>query len=263
MVDSILSRTPYTVKEIFNKVDGLKKNLYNRGLMSVVAVIPCYNVERYCREVIIETLAQVDRVILIDDGSTDGTSPILEALAQEYPRKIERIRFPHNRGKGKALLAAFRKALEHKGIQFVVTLDSDAQHKPIDIPRFVRALQEGADLVIGSRQVGRMPFRSRFANGWITRFLRLVYPNAPSDTQSGFRGLKRSFVEQIVHKVQGRRYEMEFSCLLLALAQGLVIRNVPISTVYIDRNRSSHFAPLRDSVRILWVLFLHIWRRRR
>ncbi len=230
--------------------------------MSTVAIIPCYNVERYCGAVIRATLPLVDRVIAVDDGSTEGTSAILDELAQAHPKALVLIRFPQNRGKGKALLAAFHKALAWHETRYVITLDSDAQHKPEDIPRLVHALEEGADLVIGSRQVEQMPLRNRFANGWITRFLRWVYPAAPADTQSGFRGFRRPFLELIVQQVKGRRYEVEFLCLLLALAAGKTIRTVPISTVYLNRNRSSHFSPLLDSLRILWVLWLHVCKRR-
>lgn len=226
--------------------------------MSTVAIIPCYNVAHYCSGVISATLPLVDQLIVVDDGSTDETGAILDEWVQRDPAKIELIRFPHNRGKGKALLAAFRKALEIQSARYFVTLDSDAQHQPSEIPRLVGALKEGADLVIGSRQMKKMPFRSRFANGWITRFLHWVYPHAPTDTQSGFRGFQRPLLEQIATRVRGHRYEMEFACLLLALSQKREIRTVPISTVYLNQNRSSHFSPLSDSLRILWVLCWHV-----
>ena len=216
------------------------------------AVIPCYNVAHLCAEVIEETVHRVDRVIVVDDGSTDGTRKVLQRAAARHPDRIRLLLFDHNRGKGASLHAAFRSALADRNCSVIVTLDGDGQHRPADIPALLAAVGRGTDLAVGIRSAfGDMPLRSRFGNlmsGW---FLRLCFPGCPSDTQSGFRAVSRSFAETVVRDIHGGRYESELLMLLCALERGWKLDTVAIPTVYKDGNRSSHFRPLADSLRIV------------
>ena len=171
------------------------------------------------------------------------------------------IVFPKNRGKGAALLEGMKQALSSTPFEVLVTLDSDGQHLPSDIPKLALRITEGADLVIGCRQFNQMPLRSRVANMLISFLLRSVFSKAPIDNQSGFRAFSRKLVKEIVDHVTGDRYEMEFRCVLLALHDGYKIASSPIDTLYFDKNRSSHFGIFRDSFRILKVFFQY-WRSR-
>ena len=99
-----------------------------------------------------------------------------------------------------------------------------------------------------------MPLRSRLGNTITRVLLRKIHPASPDDTQSGLRALDRNFVAEVVKVVRGGRYETELSILLLALRRRQQIRTVPIPTVYLDGNRSSHFRPLADSLRIYRAL---------
>jgi LmbE family N-acetylglucosaminyl deacetylase len=217
----------------------------------VVCVVPCYNVVALCGPVVREAAGLTDQVIAVDDGSTDGTGQLLESIAAAGRGPIRLLAFPANRGKGVALIEAFRLALADPRCGMIVTLDGDGQHRPDDIPRLVAACRAGAALVIGARSLsGPIPLRSRLGNSLIAGFLRHLYPSCPADTQSGFRALTRDFAEQVVRRVQGARYETETHMLLLALDQGLPVATVPIPTIYSEGNRSSHFRPLRDSIRI-------------
>ena len=221
----------------------------------VVCVVPCYNVGSLCGPVVRGAAALADRVIAVDDGSTDDTGQVLRAAAAGDGR-IRLISFAANRGKGAALLEAFRSALSDPLFDVLVTIDGDGQHRPADIPRLVAACREGADLVIGERALfSCMPLRSRIGNTLTSAFLSRLYPRAPIDTQSGFRAIDRRFLEEIGRRVEGRRYEMEIQVLLLALSQGRRIATVPIPTIYLDRNRASHFRPLADSLRIAAAIF--------
>jgi len=216
----------------------------------VVCVVPCYNVGSLCASVVRAAAALADRVIAVDDGSTDDTGEVLRAAAAGDGR-IRLISFAANRGKGAALLEAFRSALSDPAFDVLVTLDGDGQHRPADIPRLVAACREGADLVIGERALfSCMPLRSRIGNTLTSAFLSRLDPRAPLDTQSGFRAIDRRFLEEIARRVEGRRYETEIEVLLLALSQRRRIAAVPIPTIYLDRNRASHFRPLADSLRI-------------
>jgi len=222
---------------------------------SVCCVVPCYNVAPVCRRVVRDAARHADRVIAVNDGSTDGTDAELRGAAREC-KNVSVLRFPQNRGKGVALLAAFRHALEILPFDLLVTLDGDGQHRPEDIPRLVSATTAaGAEIVIGQRQEPAiMPWRSRVGNQLTTALLRWSYPEAPADTQSGMRALDRNFVAEIVRRIPGRRYETELQILLLALEQRRCIATVPIPTIYFQNNRLSHFRPILDSWRIYQAL---------
>jgi glycosyltransferase involved in cell wall biosynthesis len=221
--------------------------------VKIVGIIPCYNVERYCRSVIERTLPFVTRLILIDDGSTDETRVILQEMGRTHAQ-IRLILFDKNQGKGNALLQAIDVACKEGKFDALVTLDSDGQHAPEEIPRLMSAMQEGADLVIGGRDFSLMPPRSRFANTFMSLLLRWVSNTAPHDTQSGFRAMSPSFARAIVQHVKGNHYEMEMRCILLAIHWNLRIKEVPIETIYLDKNQSSHFSKISDSYKIMLVL---------
>lgn len=221
-----------------------------------VALIPCYNVEKFCKKVIEKTLPLVDHLILINDGSTDGTQEIVEAFVGSALGKVSLISYPKNRGKGIALLQGMQKALG-LGFQTLVTLDSDGQHLPSEMHSLLAMSREGADLVIGSRDFSRMPMRSRIGNTIITFLLKIRFRKAPRETQSGYRAMNQRLVKQIVQHIHSDRYEMELECILLALCNGFTIRECPIQTIYINENASSSFSALKDSIRVVWALLRH------
>lgn len=229
--------------------------LYEAFIHKIAALIPCYNVEKYCRPVIEETLRHVSFLILVDDGSTDRTGAILKEMEFTHRNKIHLIAFPKNRGKGEALLKGIKYALSAVSFDVLVSLDSDGQHLPSEIFLLASFVEKGADFVIGTRDFTHMPFRSRFANTCISFLLRRLYPNAPVDTQSGFRAFSRSFLEKIHAEIKGARYEMEFRCILLALKDKCEIATPQIATIYLDKNVSSHFSKIRDSFLIMKVFF--------
>lgn len=223
---------------------------------SIVAVIPCYNVARFCEPIVLESSVICRHVIVIDDGSTDDTGAILQKLGSKYPQKIHVITFQKNRGKGFGLLEGFKYALEHYQFDALVTMDGDGQHLPHFIEGLTKPIFQGADFVIGSRPFKEMPLRSRWGNRSISFLLQCVYPHSPRDTQSGMRAFTPSVVPDLID-VPGGKYQMEFSCLLLALKKGWKIVEVPIPSIYLEKNKSSHFSPLKDSFKILKVLILH------
>ncbi len=216
-----------------------------------VAVVPCYDVARWCGDVVRRTSAVVDRVFAVDDGSRDGTDRVLGAAAAESGGRVEVLTFPENRGKGAALLAGFARAVESVPFDVLVTLDGDGQHAPEDVPAVSEACRRGADLAIGGRRAfRRMPFPSRLGNRATAALLRCVHPRCPRDTQSGLRALSRPFVEEVLREVGGVRYETEMRVLLLALSRRRKVAEVPIATRYETGNASSHFRPVLDSARV-------------
>src|SRR5204863_888195 len=123
-------------------------------------------------DVVREAAQYADHVVAINDGSTDATGQVLSSVAAASGGRVHVLAFVRNRGKGVALLAGFRYALEKIVFDVLVTLDGDRQHRPADIPRLVQAWRQGgAALVIGERRrVSAMPLRSRLGNT-ITRVL--------------------------------------------------------------------------------------------
>lgn len=224
--------------------------------LRVCCVIPCYDLAGICGPIVQAAAGFVDKVIAVNDGSKDGTEQVLRAVAERCHGRVEVLNFPANCGKGVALLQAFRRAAETGAFDIVVTVDGDGQHRPEDIPRLVRAIVDGEHaMVIGERLArARMPLRSRLGNTFTATVMKLLYPAAPTDTQSGFRALRGDFVREIVTTIEGGRYETELQMLLLALHRGHRIGSVTIPTLYLDENRLSHFRPIRDSWRIYRTL---------
>jgi glycosyltransferase involved in cell wall biosynthesis len=218
------------------------------------------NTTSTCGAVAREVCQYVDHLILIDDGSTDGTNAVLREVAEEQGKRISLLTLTANQGKGHALIAGFRHALAHQPFDVLVTLDSDGQHRPANISTLLDAWRGGGDFVMGERRIySRMPWRSRFGNQWIARLLRCIYPTCPNDTQSGFRILSRNFVQRVINRIEGRRYETEFQILLLALKNHIKIRTVDIPTIDLENNQASHFRPIFDSMCIItafirWLL---------
>jgi glycosyltransferase involved in cell wall biosynthesis len=228
----------------------------------VCAVIPCYNVAQLCAPVVRTTAHYADWVIVVDDGSTDDTRRVLDAVAADCPN-VQVLAHTENQGKGVALLRGMRHALAHIPFDTLITLDGDAQHRPDDIPRLVDLLQtDAADLVIGQRVAFEaMPLRSRLGNEITGKLFQWIYPDAPRDTQCGFRAFSHEFSSRIVDVIRGERYETELNILLYALECGHPVSSAPIPTVYLNGNRSSHFKPVLDSMRILRALFRWWWLR--
>jgi len=220
----------------------------------VCIVIPAYRPDRRLLEVL-RGLAPGDLPILVvDDGSGDTFQAVFEDAAA-IPG-VEVIRHPDNRGKGAALTTGFlhviRGSPEAAG---VVTADADGQHHPEDILKVAAELAaHPLDLVLGVRSFqGRIPLRSRIGNGLTRGLFRVLYGQALADTQTGLRGVPRLLAEAMLSAASSR-YEFELDMLIVARQLSIRIRQVPVRTIYLDSNVSSHFNPLADSMRIYFVL---------
>ena len=218
--------------------------------MNYCAVIPTYNNVRTVADIVRRTLAVCSDVIVVNDGSTDDT---LQEL-QPFGDTIRIITYSHNRGKGYALrrgLEAARKA----GFDYAVTIDSDGQHSPEEIPTLTAATQtikhssNQAILVVGSRnlQADGMPagntFANRFSNLWFHLQTGLRLP----DTQTGFRVYPLHNLPCL--SLLTYRYESELELLVFSAWRGVRIVPVPVSVSY-PADRVSHFRPFRDFFRI-------------
>ncbi len=211
----------------------------------VLVVIPTYNNETTIEQVISDVREYSDSVLVVNDGSTDSTSSILDNL------DVEAISYSPNRGKGYAIRQAFKYALE-RGYHYLLTIDSDGQHYATDIPRFVEAIESNPDsLIIGARNLtaDNMPSKNTFANRFSNFWFHVETATKLEDTQSGFRLYpirkigRRSYLSS--------RYEFEVEVIVRAAWSGVRVMNIPIKVYYPPvEERVSHFRPLKDFTRI-------------
>lgn len=191
-------------------------------------------------------------VLLVNDGSSSNTETIFQGAQAAGARVLVHA---VNLGKGRALKSAFNCVLaDYPEITAVVTADADGQHTLEDILRVAGEVVSRKEPVLGSRAfAGEVPLRSRFGNT-LTRYVFAMVTGANlSDTQSGLRGLPRHVLPGLM-TLEGERYEFEMNMLAFLCRAGRKPIEVPIATVYIEGNRSSHFNPIWDSMRIYFVL---------
>src|SRR5690606_2946021 len=166
-----------------------------------------------------------------------------------YP-ELTVIHLPHNKGKGNALRIGFREATVH-GFDYAITIDSDGQHFPDDIPVFVRAIEaEGMALLIGDRNMDRegIPGKSSFGNRFSNFWFRFETGIRLSDTQSGFRLYPLHELQNI--RFYTTKFEFEIEVIVKAAWRGVPIRNVPVRVLYDPDERVSHFRAFLDFTRI-------------
>ena len=223
--------------------DKQKQTLHDRG---ICVVIPTYNNGGTIAAVVRDVLRECRDVIVVNDGSTDNTPVELRQIDG-----ITLVEYATNRGKGYALRAGFRRALE-MGFSYAITLDGDGQHYSSDISLFLTANQKhpGA-LIIGSRQLegvdrsGGSKFANKFSNFWFY----LQTGRKLDDTQSGYRLYP-------LHKLYGlslltSRYEAELELMVFASWHGVQLVSIPIDVYYpSSEERVSHFRPGKDFARI-------------
>ena len=214
--------------------------------MGICVLIPTYNNQRTLGRVVQDVLEYCEDVIVINDGSTDDTAQILEAIPQ-----IQVLAHTPNKGKGFTLRKVLKYAAE-QGFQYAITIDSDGQHFAKDIPVFLQRIgEEPGKLLIGARNMeqasvpGKSSFGNKFSNFWFWIETGLKGP----DTQSGYR----LYPVQALRKMHffTRKFEFEIEVLVRASWAGIPIEWVPVTVYYAPKEtRVSHFRPVRDFTRV-------------
>ena len=200
----------------------------------IVALIPAYREAPRVAAVVTGALVHLP-VVVVDDGSDDGTADVAEAAGATVIRQVP------NQGKGAALRAGFRHALA-LGCEAVVTLDADGQHDPAEIPAFLAAwTARHAPLVIGRRTFAEMPIVRRVANELGTATFSWAVGRRVPDNQSGYRLLGAGLMGSLLDsREQGFEFEVEM--ITRAIRDGLAIDWVPIRTIY--AGEPSHIRPV-------------------
>lgn len=214
---------------------------------NVAAIIPAFQEETHVGAVVERTRARLDRVLVVDDGSTDATA----ARAREAGAEV--IVHPENRGKGEAIKTGLRYWLNDPAVHFMLMLDADGQHSPEEIDRFLAAGSTSeAALFVGTRMenLADMPPVRRAVNRYMSRRISLLCGQEVPDTQCGYRMIRRDLAPQLLAGTS--RFDYETEMLVLTSRQGLRIASVPISTIYSDEVSSIH--PLRDTRRFFKLM---------
>jgi glycosyltransferase involved in cell wall biosynthesis len=208
-------------------------------------VIPAYQAAPSLGEVVRRAIAvsSPETVLVVDDGSTDGTGDVAHADG------VQVLRHEHNRGKGAAMQTGFQHWLK-RDVVGVVTVDADGQHMPEEIHKLLAQAEQGADLVLGVRDhlFGEMNRLRRTSNRISTGLISFAARNSVSDVQTGFRFYSRRLIETIGLRESG--FEAESAVFVRASRRGLSVATTPIELGFSDGTVTSHYRPWRDSVRI-------------
>jgi glycosyltransferase involved in cell wall biosynthesis len=222
------------------------------------AVIPAYQDEKHIGDIVRRTRERLDHVLVVDDGSTDQTAQ----RAREAGAEV--IVHDQNRGKGEAIKTGLGHWLAianpssggpDRQITWAILLDSDGQHLPEEIDRFLSAAASATrpTFFIGNRMndVARMPFIRRVVNRCMSSQISRVCGQRIPDTQCGFRMVHRQMVPELLGG--GHRFDYETEVLIVASRKGYRIESVPITTVYSDQVSKIH--PMRDALRFLKLMW--------
>ena len=222
----------------------------------MIVVIPAYEPDEKLLGVIREFTEQTTYpIVVVNDGSSASCRSVFDAVRS--CKRVTLLEHEHNKGKGAALKTAFSYIGEHyPDTEAILTVDADGQHLLKDCLKVCEGYLEHPDmLVTGSRQFkGKVPLRSRFGNGITRGVFHLTTGKRVHDTQTGLRAFSAERIPEMV-ALSGDRYEYEIHQLLHCCIGSTGVYEVPIETVYIDDNSSSHFDTLHDSWKIYKVIF--------
>ncbi len=214
--------------------------------MKTAVIIPAYNEERTVREVAEKAGKYVDKVIVVDDGSTDNTAN----EAMKTPAEV--IVHQKNLGKAHAMKSGIWAC---EGVDIIIFIDGDLQHDPSEIPALITCIEEGNDLCIGSRFYNdndskNMPTANCISNKIVSFILSILTGRKITDPQSGFRAIKKRKLDDL--KLDAVGYSIEHIMILEAVRKKFTIKEVPISCVYGEE--TSSIKPLKDTFQITYQI---------
>ncbi|SDN98045.1 hypothetical protein SAMN04488516_11428 [Desulfonauticus submarinus] len=213
--------------------------------MKILILIPVYNHVQTLRKIVQQTLEIHSEVLVVDDGSTDGSGSSVKDL------NIHFIRHTKNQGKGAAILTGLKKAIQ-LGATHIITIDADGQHSPKDIPKFIKAIQQNPfSIIVGVRNFEQktIPKLSRFGKAFSNFWFYVQTGEKVKDIQSGFRAYPIAIFKSI--SLWTKRYAFEIEILVKAKWAGIKIIEIPINVFYPPASkRISHFHLIKDNLQI-------------
>jgi glycosyltransferase involved in cell wall biosynthesis len=227
----------------------MSETAYDKSIFDtrkICVIVPTYNNGKTIAGVIHAIRKYTENIIVVNDGSTDNTLQVLKSI-----NGIQIVGYEKNTGKGFAIQTGFEQALK-MGYDYAITIDSDGQHFPDDLPVFLEALNNNPNaLLLGSRNIqsegmpSRNTFANKFSNFWFWAETGLRLP----DTQSGFRLYPIKYYKST--RFFTRKYEFEIEVLVRSAWSGIEIQAVPVRVYYPpEEERITHFRPLPDFGRI-------------
>lgn len=220
--------------------------------MNIWIVIPAYNEEKNLGKLLDELKGKLLPVLVVDDGSTDNTVEVAKKNG------VLLIRNPLNLGKGAALKTAIDFLLEQDNFDYIITMDADGQHSPVNIEDFLAQAGKGEDFVIGNRMgnpIGMSKTRL-LTNKFMSWLISKIARQNITDTQCGFRLIKRDVLEKI--EIKSDKFQAESEMIIKVSRNGIRIKSIPIKSIYFPGRRSK-INPIMDTIR--FVRF--IWKARK
>ncbi len=216
-------------------------------------VIPAFEAAKTLANLLEDVTALItpEKVMIVDDGSADGTAGVAEA------KRVLCLRHPENRGKGAALMTGLSRARE-LGWEWAVTMDADGQHAAADLPRFFDARPGPETGILVGRRERRgtsMPWHRRFSNFITTGMVSRLAGKPVHDAQSGFRAYRLDILDAFP---RSGRFEWESQALILSCRRGIALEPISIRTLYYPAH-GSHMRLLRDSWRFLRMAWGLAW----
>ena len=211
--------------------------------MKTLIVLPTYNEAKNIREVI-DKILKFDFVdiLVVDDNSPDGTSEIVKGIIKEEKR-VNLIERPRKLGLGTAYISGFKWGLK-RNYNYFFEMDADLSHDPLEIPNFLKKIEEGYDLVVGSRYINntisvvgwdfKRLLLSKFANWYARKILGVDF----SDITSGYRAYSKKALEKVdLNSIKSNGYAFQIEMLYWAIKLGLKVTEIPI--IFYERNSGS------------------------
>lgn len=221
--------------------------------MSIV-IIPAYNPDKKLIKVIEEiSNYKIDEIIVVNDGSNEKSNIIFNRIKNSITLLVH----DKNYGKGVAIKTALKYIKEKNITNKILIIDADGQHKIKDGMKILKELNlEKKELVLGKRSFeGKIPIKSKIGN-ILTRYIFTLFTgHCIKDTQTGLRAFGSNLIDELIN-IEGSRYEYETNMLIYCTKNKVEIKEVDIETIYIDKNNSSHFRAVIDSIRIYSTLIL-------
>jgi glycosyltransferase involved in cell wall biosynthesis len=198
--------------------------------LTLSVVIPCYNEAHTIEKVLsrVQAVGLADEIVIVDDGSSDGTRDVLKRMQSEQPDSVRILFHDHNQGKGAALLTGFAAASS----DILLIQDADMEYDPRDYPHLIQPIIEGiSPVVYGSRFLGgprkAMNFWNMVANKGLTLATNILYNAILSDMETCYKVMRAEVVRDMV--IHAKRFEFEPEITAKILKQGIRIYEVPIS----------------------------------